>query len=178
MNAILTLPVTGSAGPSAVAFAVNGAAATPDALVATVMVVVLLLNRPDAPLPGAVKVTFTPDTGLLPALAVMVEAAPAVTVRPNRFEVMAPCDAEMLVEAVAAPVASPVALMDATDGVDEFHVAVLVRLAVEVSLKVPVAVNWSVLPEAMDESGAETAIDTSTIAFAARLENSTTQRGV
>ncbi len=51
-------------GPPAVAFAVNGADATPDAFVATVMVAVLLLNTPDAPAPGAVNVTFTPLTGL------------------------------------------------------------------------------------------------------------------
>jgi hypothetical protein len=46
---------------------VNAADATPDAFVATVIVAVLLLNRPDAPEPGAVNVTFTPLTGLLPA---------------------------------------------------------------------------------------------------------------
>jgi len=46
---------------------VNGADATPDVFVATVIVAVLLLNTPDAPEPGAVKVTFTPGTGLLPA---------------------------------------------------------------------------------------------------------------
>src|SRR5207245_1287441 len=54
-------------GPPAVAFAVNGADATPDAFVATTIVPVLLLNTPDAPDPGAVNVTFTPETGLLPA---------------------------------------------------------------------------------------------------------------
>jgi hypothetical protein len=54
-------------GPPAVAFAVNGAAATPDAFVATAIVAVLLLNTPEAPAPGAVNVTFTPETGLLPA---------------------------------------------------------------------------------------------------------------
>jgi len=83
---------------------VKGAEAMPDAFVATVMVAVLLLNLPDAPDPGAVNVTFTPETGLLPAslmvtasafakavlmvadcgvvpaFAVMVEAAPAVFV--------------------------------------------------------------------------------------------------
>ena len=48
-------------------FAEKGALATPDALVTTVIVAVLLLNTPDATLPGAVNVTFTPDTGLLPA---------------------------------------------------------------------------------------------------------------
>ena len=45
----------------------NGAEATPDAFVATVIVAVLLLKVPDAPDAGAVNVTFTPDTGLLPA---------------------------------------------------------------------------------------------------------------
>jgi hypothetical protein len=83
---------------------VNGADATPEAFVATVIVVVLLLNLPDAFDPGAVNVTFTPDTGLLPisftvtanglvnvvliaadcgvvpAFAVIEDAAPAVLV--------------------------------------------------------------------------------------------------
>src|SRR6266850_83391 len=54
-------------GPPAVAFAVNGADATPDTSVAMVIVVVLLLNTPDAPVPGAVNATFTPETGLFPA---------------------------------------------------------------------------------------------------------------
>jgi hypothetical protein len=46
---------------------VNGADATPEAFVATVIVTVLLLNTPETPEPGAVNVTFTPETGLLPA---------------------------------------------------------------------------------------------------------------
>ena len=50
-----------------VPFAVKGAEATPDAFVATTMVCVLLLKSPDAPVPGDVKVTLTPETGLLPA---------------------------------------------------------------------------------------------------------------
>src|SRR2546429_9618076 len=54
-------------GAAAVAFAVNGVDATPDASVATVIVAVLLLNTPEAPAPGVVNVTFTPETGLLPA---------------------------------------------------------------------------------------------------------------
>jgi len=54
-------------GPPAAAFAVNGADATPEAFVGTMMVVVLLLKAPDAPDPGAVNVTLTPETGLLPA---------------------------------------------------------------------------------------------------------------
>ncbi len=47
--------------------AVKGAAATPEALVATVIVVVLVEKSPDAPDPGAVNVMLTPATGLLPA---------------------------------------------------------------------------------------------------------------
>ena len=54
-------------GPPAIEFAANGADATPAAFVATVIVAVLLLNTPEAPEPGAVNVTFTPETGLLPA---------------------------------------------------------------------------------------------------------------
>ena len=97
-------------------FAVKGADATPNALVATVMVAVLLLKMPEAPEPGAVNVTLTPDRGLLkesftvtasalanavlivadcgvvPALAVMDTGAPAVFVR-EKFTAVTP-DAE------------------------------------------------------------------------------------
>ena len=55
--------------------AVKGAAATPEALVATVIVVVLLENSPEAPLPGAVNVTLTPATGLLPASRTVTASA-------------------------------------------------------------------------------------------------------
>ena len=52
-------------GPPDVPLAVNGADATPEPFVATIIVVVLLLKVPDAPEEGAVKVTFTPERGLL-----------------------------------------------------------------------------------------------------------------
>src|SRR4029077_9873883 len=92
----------------------------PDALVATVIVVVELLKRPLAPVPGAVNVTFTPDTGLLPAsftvtdsafanavlmvadcgvvpaFAVMLLAAPVVLVS-VKFPVVRPADAAVTV---------------------------------------------------------------------------------
>jgi hypothetical protein len=55
--------------------AVNGAEATPDALVATTIVAVLLLNVPDAPVAGAVNVTFTPATGLLLASSTVTPSA-------------------------------------------------------------------------------------------------------
>ncbi len=49
---------TTAKGPPAVPFAVNTAEATPEPLVATVIVAVALLKVPEAPLPGAVKVTL------------------------------------------------------------------------------------------------------------------------
>ena len=54
-------------GPQATALAVKGALATPLAFVTTVVVVVELLKRTLAPDAGAVKLTLTPETGLLPA---------------------------------------------------------------------------------------------------------------
>ena len=103
-------------GPPAMLLAVNGAEATPLEFVDTVMVAVLLLNLPLAPEPGAVNVTLTPDTGLLdasstvtasafpnavptvavcgvvPALAVIELAAPAVLLR-LKFSVVRPAEA-------------------------------------------------------------------------------------
>jgi hypothetical protein len=93
--------------------AVNGAEATPDALVATTIVAVPLLNVPESATAGAVNVTFTPDTGLLPesstvtasafakavltvalcgvvpGFAVIVEGVPAVLVN-EKFTVVRP----------------------------------------------------------------------------------------
>jgi len=84
--------------------AVNEAEATPAALVATVIVSVKLANPPLAPEPGEVKVILTPETalekasftvtaralvkavpivvlcGVVPALAVIVFGAPALTI--------------------------------------------------------------------------------------------------
>ena len=101
-------------------FAVRGAEATPEAFVATVIVAVLLLNLPEAPEPGAVNVTFTPemglppasftvtaralakavltaaDCGVVPAFAVIDEAAPAVLVR-EKFTVVSPVAAAVTV---------------------------------------------------------------------------------
>jgi len=95
--------------------AVNGAEATPLEFVVTVIVAVLLLNLPLAPEPGAVNVTLTPETGLLeasstvtasavanavltvavcgvvPALAVIELAAPAVLVK-LKFCVVRPAE--------------------------------------------------------------------------------------
>ena len=93
-------------GPPAVALAVNGAAATPEAFIAAAIVAVLLREqaRGTRPVQRAVNVTMTPATGLLvasrtvtagalanavlitvdcgvvPALAVIVDGEPAVLV--------------------------------------------------------------------------------------------------
>jgi len=87
-------------GPPAVAFAVNGADATPNPFVATVIVAVLLLKTPDAPDPGAVNVTFTPETGLLPASFTVTASALAKAVL-----IVADCGVvpEFAVIVVAAP---------------------------------------------------------------------------
>jgi len=69
-----------------VALAVNGADATPDAFVGTVMVAVALENTPLAPAPGAVNVTLTPETGLLPASFTVTASG-----FENAVEIPAPC---------------------------------------------------------------------------------------
>ena len=56
----------------------------------------------------------------------------------------------MLLEPIATPVATPPALIVAAAAFEEIHVAELVRFCVVPSLKVPVAVNWSVVPFAID----------------------------
>ena len=52
--------------PPTVEFAVKGADAIPEALVSTVIAVKPLLNKPDAPDPGAANATLIPETGLPP----------------------------------------------------------------------------------------------------------------
>ena len=125
-------------------FAVNGADATPDAFVATVIVVVLLLKMPDAAEPGDVNVTFTPDTGLLPAslmvtasafakavlivadcgvvpaFAVMLAAAPVVLVS-EKLTVVSPV-------AAAVTVYGPPAVLFAVNGVRGYSRRISSRL--------------------------------------------------
>jgi len=58
-------------------------------------------------------------------------------------------------------VARPALLIVATVVDEEFHVAVLLRFCVVPSLKVPVAVNCSVFPMAIDGFAGVTAMDAS-----------------
>jgi hypothetical protein len=156
-------------GPPAVAFAVNGADATPDAFVATVMVAVLLLNSPDAPDPGAVNVTFTPETGLLPAsftvtasafakavlivadcgvvpaFAVIVEAAPTVFVS-EKFAAVNPVAAAVTVYGPPT-VALAVNGADATPDAFVATVMVAVLLPNSPDAPDPGAVNVTFTPE-------------------------------
>ena len=70
----------------------------------------------------------------------------------------------MLLDPIAVPVASPVALRLTVAGVEEAQVAVLVRFCVLPSLKVPLAVNCTLVPLAIEELVALTVIDCSVAA--------------
>src|SRR5207245_5849093 len=156
-------------GPPAVAFAVNGADATPDAFVATTIVPVLLLNTPEDPAPGAVNVTFTPETGLLPAsftvtasafakavlivadcgvvpaFAVIVVAAPTVFVS-EKFTGVNPVAAAVTVYGPPA-VAFAVNGVDATPDASVATVIVAVLLLNTPEAPAPGAVNVTFTPE-------------------------------
>src|SRR5271169_670932 len=84
--------------------------------------------------------------------------AAAVTVR--TVEPVTPLSVALTVELpTPTPVARPVVVIVATDVVAEAQVTWLVRLAVELSEYVPVAVNCSVSPLAMLGLAGVTAID-------------------
>ena len=65
----------------------------------------------------------------------------------------------MLLEPIAAPAASPAALMFTIEELELAQVAVPVRSCVLPSLNVPVAVNCALVPLAIDGCGAPTLID-------------------
>jgi hypothetical protein len=69
--------------------------------------------------------------------------------------------ASILLIPEATPVANPPAVIVTTPVVCEVHVAVLVKFCVELSEKVPVAVNCCVLPFAIEGFAGVTATDTS-----------------
>lgn len=96
---------------------------------------------------------------MLDALIVMDCSTAAVTVIVIEFDVTPPCAAVILAEPTLFPVARPDALTVATAEFEEDQVTELVRFCVLPSVKVPVAVNWSVVPFAIDVFGALIAID-------------------
>ena len=83
----------------------------------------------------------------------------AVTVRANELEVIPFWVAVTLLEPIWAPVATPPALMLTTVCVDEDQVALLVRFCVLPSLNVPVAVNCTLVPFAIEVLGEVIVID-------------------
>lgn len=83
----------------------------------------------------------------------------AVTVSANVFDVIPFCVAVMLLEPVAAPVAKPVVLTLTVAVLELAQTAVFVRFCVLPSLNVPVAVNCTLVPLAIEELMALTVID-------------------
>jgi len=75
----------------------------------------------------------------------------AVTVNANMFDVTPLCVAVMLLEPIDIPDARPVALMLAEVGAELAQAAVFVKFCVVPSLNVPVAVNWRLVPFAIEE---------------------------
>ena len=107
---------------------------------------------PSLNVPVAVNCTVVPlAIEELPALIVIDCSVAAVIVSANELDVMPLCVAVMLLEPIAAPVAKPVVLMLTVAVFEEAQVAVLVRFCVLPSLNVPVAVNCTLVPLAIEE---------------------------
>ena len=80
-------------------------------------------------------------TDVLTALIVIELSVAAVTFNATLFDVTPFCDALMLVDPTAAPVATPFVLMVATAVLEDVQITELVTFCVLPSVKVPVAVN-------------------------------------
>lgn len=136
---------------------------------AQVAVFVRFCVLPSLKVPVAVNCTVVP-LGIeeLPALTLIDCSVAAVTASAKMLEVIPLWIAVILLEPLAAPVARPVALILTAVGFELAHVAVLVRFCVLPSLKVPVAVNCTLVPFAMEELPALMAIDCSVAAVTVR----------
>ena len=95
-----------------------------------------------------------------PGVTEIDTSAAAVTVSVVVPEIV-PEVALIVVEPVLAALARPAVVIVATVTLEELQVAVLVKFCVVLSLYVPVAVNCSVVPLAIEEFAGVTAIDTS-----------------
>lgn len=93
-----------------------------------------------------------------------------MTVSTREFDVIPFCVALTFEVPVPAPVARPDALTVATAEFEEDQVTELVRFCVVPSLKVPLAVNWSVVPFAIEVLAPEIAIDCSVAAVTVRAK--------
>src|SRR5215831_5010707 len=121
---------------------------------AQVAVLVRFCVLPSLNVPVAVNCTVVPlAIEELPALIVIDCSVAAVIVSANELDVMPLCVAVMLLEPIAAPVAKPVVLMLTVAVFEEAQVAVLVRFCVLPSLNVPVAVNCTLVPLAIEVLG-------------------------
>lgn len=99
------------------------------------------------------------DIEELAALIVIDCSVAAVTVTATAFDVTPFCEAVMFVEPTPFAFARPLTLIVATAVLEEIHVTELVRFCVLPSVKVAVAVNWSVVPLAIEVLEALIAID-------------------
>jgi len=86
----------------------------------------------------------------------------AVTVSAALLLVTLPDTALIVVDPVATLVARPAMLIVTTAGTEEFHVAVLVRFCVLLSVYVPIAANCCVSPSGIVGDSGVTAIETNT----------------
>jgi len=119
--------------------------------------------------PVAVNCCFVPFAieGFAGVTAIDTSVA-AVTVRV--VEPVMPAETALIVLVPAAtPVANPPAVIVATVVVTELHVAPLVKFCVELSEKVPVAVNCSVVPFTIEGFAGVTAIDTNVAAVTVKV---------
>ena len=120
---------------------------------------------PSLNVPVAVNWSVVPFAiDVLGALIVIDCSTAAVTASAIEFDVTPLWAALMLVVPVPAPVTRPDALTVATAELEEDQVTEFVRLCVLPSLNVPVAVNWSVVPLAIEALDALMVIDCSTAA--------------
>jgi len=97
-------------------------------------------------------------------------SAAAVTVRAKLLELMPFWDAVMLLEPIATPVAKPLAPILTFAGLEDVHVAVFVKVCVLPSLNVPIAVNCTLVPLAIEELFALMVIDCNVAAVTARAK--------
>src|SRR5947199_349429 len=104
------------------------------------------------------------------ALTVIDCSVAALTARAKLFEVIPLCAAVTLLLPIPEPVAKPVALMFTVAGLEEHEMELLVRFCVLPSLNVPVAVNCSAVPLAMEAFGPLIAIDCRVAAVTAKAK--------
>ena len=105
----------------------------------------------------------------LPAVIAIDCSVAAVTERAKVVEEIPLCVAVMLLDPVPTPDAKPPTTLTAA-AFEELHVAELVRFCVLPSLKVPVAVNCSEVPFAIEAFGPLTVIDCSVAAVTANAK--------